>query len=388
MEKLDITLESLDKIRNLIKKMQDLPESQIEEVYFGDFAPLVLVDYYLLEDVKSQHLMSNNMIQEYKDVIQDMWDHMYDNYYTKEKINQLYDINNRQIEECEKANKNLIQSFHESIFDIYGVGEHDDKKTLKHLRKAMHFYQNTYEQNGALRAVNKLCEMADEIKNAVVEGNLSKNTARELFGPLEIIKNHMFEDEYQKSAIEDFNNILQYNTSKYIEKTTEAYQTQKETEQLQKTDAVLNRNSKENPFIRNMEQKARDNEHRQKIFGKPKARTGMNKQKTSSLSDLEWHQKVENDGRSRIEAFKQKYDLSIEGRKKYTKQQWEEILSTELGYSDLEEQYKKDFRRGMNDFYYNNDNKTTIFMDGIQRVKERTERNRGQFFMSQDNFKE
>lgn len=74
---------------------------------------------------------------------------------------------------------------------------------------------------------------------------------------------------------------------------------------------------------------------------------------TKQLSYYELTRKAEQEGRDRISRFRQKYDLSVEGRKKYTKEQWEEILSNELGDSDVEDAFKKDFRNGMNQFYWN-----------------------------------
>ena len=62
---------------------------------------------------------------------------------------------------------------------------------------------------------------------------------------------------------------------------------------------------------------------------------------------------AEEEGRIRIQKFKEKYNLSMENRRKYTKEQWEEILSEELGYSDIEDDFRRDFRKGMNDFYWN-----------------------------------
>jgi len=71
-----------------------------------------------------------------------------------------------------------------------------------------------------------------------------------------------------------------------------------------------------------------------------------------TLSDYEWRRAEEDAGRKAIENFRNKYDLSIEGRKKYTREEWQKILDTELGYSDVEDAFKKDFRRDMYNFYW------------------------------------
>ncbi|MCQ2571421.1 MAG: hypothetical protein MJ165_00260 [Alphaproteobacteria bacterium] len=71
---------------------------------------------------------------------------------------------------------------------------------------------------------------------------------------------------------------------------------------------------------------------------------------------------LESQGRERIEAFKEKYGLSVETRKKYNKKQWEEILDQELGYSDIEDKYRKDFRHDMAEFYW----KDPEIRDGVR----------------------
>ncbi len=50
-------------------------------------------------------------------------------------------------------------------------------------------------------------------------------------------------------------------------------------------------------------------------------------------------------GRQRIDAFRAKYDLSTQGRLKYTKQQWQDIFDREIGWSDLEDTFRDDFFR-------------------------------------------
>lgn len=82
-----------------------------------------------------------------------------------------------------------------------------------------------------------------------------------------------------------------------------------------------------------------------------------NQTKLSTAPTHSWaeiHQAEEEAGRLRIDEFHKKYDLSIEGRKKYTRDQWNKILDSELKYSDIEEEFRKDFKQGMNEFYYNN----------------------------------
>ena len=74
---------------------------------------------------------------------------------------------------------------------------------------------------------------------------------------------------------------------------------------------------------------------------------------TQKRSWAEIQAAAEDAGRARIEKFKEKYNLSMENRRKYTKEQWEQILDQELGYSDIEDVFRKDFRNGMSNFYWN-----------------------------------
>ncbi len=64
------------------------------------------------------------------------------------------------------------------------------------------------------------------------------------------------------------------------------------------------------------------------------------------------HAELEDRGLARVEAFKEKYDLSIPGRKRYNQAQWEQILDQELGGTDIEDTYRNDFIRGMMESYW------------------------------------
>ena len=66
---------------------------------------------------------------------------------------------------------------------------------------------------------------------------------------------------------------------------------------------------------------------------------------TTQKSFLDIAREADEAGRARIDAFRAKYDMSTQGRLKYTKEQWKEIFDNEIGWSDLEDTFRDDFFR-------------------------------------------
>ena len=66
---------------------------------------------------------------------------------------------------------------------------------------------------------------------------------------------------------------------------------------------------------------------------------------TQQKSLLDIAREADEAGRKRIESFRAKYDLSTNGRLRYTKQQWRDIFDREIGWSDVEDTFRDDFFR-------------------------------------------
>ncbi len=66
---------------------------------------------------------------------------------------------------------------------------------------------------------------------------------------------------------------------------------------------------------------------------------------TTQKSFLDIAREADEAGQARIDAFRAKYDMSTQGRLKYTKEQWKEIFDNEIGWSDLEDTFRDDFFR-------------------------------------------
>ena len=66
---------------------------------------------------------------------------------------------------------------------------------------------------------------------------------------------------------------------------------------------------------------------------------------TPQKSFLDIAREADEAGRARIDAFRAKYDMSTQGRLKYTEEQWKEIFDNEIGWSDLEDTFRDDFFR-------------------------------------------
>ena len=94
------------------------------------------------------------------------------------------------------------------------------------------------------------------------------------------------------------------------------------------------------------ENQSRNNEAQEKAVREQVSKNKEQRKPVFSHADLE------DMGLARIEAFKEKYDLSAGGRKKYNEAQWEQILDQELGFTDIEDKFRGDFVKGMMDFYW------------------------------------
>lgn len=206
------TLETLDDIRYYVKRFQEAYDYEMS--LFGEETSQSWIKLvHLVNDAEEDKLISKDIAQEYRTVLEDIRNHngdYYDN--TAERINKLLDINNQQTDDCKNAEGKLSEAF--SIkWKNENKQTEDTKKDLQHISDLMRFYENSYSQNGALESVDMLCDIMNGIKNAVENETISESTAKALIKPLEEIKDNLFNDEVQKRKIQEFNDILNAKSS-------------------------------------------------------------------------------------------------------------------------------------------------------------------------------
>lgn len=461
-----------------------------------------------LEQNKENGLLSEDMVQSYTDVLQEMMDNNGDySDNTEQRFNKLSEINNIQTEDCVAADKKTSE-----VFDVKWKDNNsqvkDTKKDLQHISDLMRFYENSYEQDGALKSLDLFCEIASGIKKAVENKTISEKTANELFKPLENIRKKYFDNATQKNEMAQFNSVLRGRLSDANEKDSQrgildtmvdgissmrpkkedqrnmqqvdvaktqgeidkaleeqrladqeksgngnesqekALREQKEKNEADKTkslpqesmtkeqvieqirqsvekygniykekgsilepevgeawdemtrvmsDAIKNKvvsddvakqimdthenmrrlllmSSVQLDGVENFKkilgehsdvrkeivpEKKEVPQEQQTLFHSEVHKQGVQKESTET-KPLTMEQKMrpqsrselEDMGRARIEAFKEKYDLSIAGRKLYNEKQWNQILDQELGFTDIEDTYKNDFIKGMLEYYW------------------------------------
>ena len=202
------TLQALDDILYFINKFEEVFEEEGSWLGDGVFNMFFRISEEV-QDMQAAGLISKDMAQEYQNTLVAMRDNEMN---AGEGIQKLKEINTRQTEDCEKADKKISEAF--SInWENDKSDVKDSKKVLEHIGDLMRFYENSYEQNGALESVDMFCDIANGIKEAVKDKMISEKTAKALMEPLEDIRKNIFNDNVQKKGIQEFNKVLQEKVS-------------------------------------------------------------------------------------------------------------------------------------------------------------------------------
>lgn len=202
------TLRALDDILYFINKFEEVFEEEGSWLGDGVFNMFFRISEEV-QDMQAAGSISKDMAQEYQNILVAMRDNEMN---AGEGIQKLKEINTRQTEDCEKADKKISEAF--SInWENDKSDVKDSKKVLEHIGDLMRFYENSYEQNGALESVDMFCDIANGIKEAVKDKMISEKTAKALMEPLEDIRKNIFNDNVQKKGIQEFNKVLQEKVS-------------------------------------------------------------------------------------------------------------------------------------------------------------------------------
>jgi len=222
---MEITSVKLYEIYNLIKKYEKAYE-EYYEVFGKDtlqYSGVNKMFEYLPSDLKfdvEKGFISKDMSKEYLDALAEMQDNIREPYAAgKARFYKLLEINKKQTEDCEKADKKLKEAFQvkwenedkdtkEESKDIK-----DSKKELEHINDLMRFYETSYTNSDALESVDGLAELVNGIKEAAENKFISESTAKTLIKPLQEIKDNIFNDEIHKQKMEEFSDVLQQKIS-------------------------------------------------------------------------------------------------------------------------------------------------------------------------------
>ena len=221
----DKTLEILDVIGTNISIMRHVGG------FYGDDALRAyknLAD--ALEDAKNFHLLSQDMIQEYIRVLQDVHEGNMD---FDDGFNRLAFINETQTDDYNVAKKKMANSLDMDGNLVELVDKQDDSKSyLNTISELMQVYQSAYDRFGEMDSVDQLCAVGNAIKDGVEQNKLSKQSAEELMKPLQEINDYFFNESAQEDAVRRFYDLLQDKLSKEDEKGSKGKDdnTQKNTE--------------------------------------------------------------------------------------------------------------------------------------------------------------
>jgi hypothetical protein len=200
------TIKILDELYQYIDRLESVYEDE-GSLMNSETGRVFRIINEILYEAEVKHLLSKEMIQEYRDVLQDMKEHMgasYDD--TKERFKKFKDIVNQHTDKCETSDRKLSEAFE---IETKGDQAEDSEKSLQHISSLMRSYESSYLQNGALESLDMFYDVVNSIKEAVQNKDMSEATAKELLEPLKTIRDNVFDDEAQKEGIQKFNSILQ-----------------------------------------------------------------------------------------------------------------------------------------------------------------------------------
>lgn len=206
------TLESLDYLRFLISSFHAAFDDNNRSL-IGEPLKFFQIISDEINNIKQNGFISENMAKSYIDMLQEMRENAFgysDD--TEERFNKLQEINNQQIEDCEKADQQISEAFSFNWKNDSAKVE-DSKKSLEHIKDLTRFYESGYSKDNQLDSVDVFCELVSGIKEAWENKNISEATAKALIEPLQDIKENIFNDKIRQEKVAEFNQILQTKTS-------------------------------------------------------------------------------------------------------------------------------------------------------------------------------
>lgn len=192
------TIEELERFRRLIADLDN-------ESDFDDKMDVLIRLKKAINDAFEDKLISEQMYRDYQEV--------FDNHRRGMELHpqDLQEIVSRHLNQVGDVIDQMTKSITLDTNAVETQEEEDSEEYLQAIKDAMERYANAYaagEHNGALSAVDKFSEIGDTIKKAVSENKLTHVTADELIGPLQEMKDNLFDKAKQNEAYDLFQQII------------------------------------------------------------------------------------------------------------------------------------------------------------------------------------
>ena len=202
------TIEELEHFRRLIVDLDNASD-------FDDTMDVLIRLTKAINDALEDKLISEQMYRDYQEV--------FDNHRRGMGLHpqDLQEIVSRHLNQVDDVIEQMTKSITLDTNAVETQEKEDSEEYLQAIKDAMERYANAYaagEQNGALSAVDEFSEIGDTIKKAVSENKLTPVTADELIGPLQKMKDNLFDKAKQNEAYDQFQQIITEKMSRQKEK--------------------------------------------------------------------------------------------------------------------------------------------------------------------------
>ena len=202
------TIEELEHFRRLIVDLDNASD-------FDDTMDVLIRLKKAINDALEDKLISEQMYRDYQEV--------FDNHRRGMGLHpqDLQEIVSRHLNQVDDVIEQMTKSITLDTNAVETQEKEDSEEYLQAIKDAMERYANAYaagEQNGALSAVDEFSEIGDTIKKAVSENKLTPVTADELIGPLQKMKDNLFDKAKQNEAYDQFQQIITEKMSRQKEK--------------------------------------------------------------------------------------------------------------------------------------------------------------------------
>ena len=202
------TIEELEHFRRLIVDLDNASD-------FDDTMDVLIRLKKAINDALEDKLISEQMYRDYQEV--------FDNHRHGMGLHpqDLQEIVSRHLNQVDDVIDQMTKSITLDTNAVETQEKEDSEEYLQAIKDAMERYANAYaagEQNGALSAVDEFSEIGDTIKKAVSENKLTPVTADELIGPLQKMKDNLFDKAKQNEAYDQFQQIITEKMSRQKEK--------------------------------------------------------------------------------------------------------------------------------------------------------------------------
>ena len=192
------TIEELEHFRRLIADLDNASD-------FDDTMDVLIRLKKAINDALEDKLISEQMYRDYQEV--------FDNHRRGMGLHpqDLQEIVSRHLNQVDDVIEQMTKSITLDTNAVETQEKEDSEEYLQAIKDAMERYANAYaagEQNGALSAVDEFSEIGDTIKKAVSENKLTPVTADELIGPLQKMKDNLFDKAKQNEAYDQFQQII------------------------------------------------------------------------------------------------------------------------------------------------------------------------------------